>query len=174
MGKERRVTSLQRLDVVTLAIERSVLPTAPEDADPLEGKSSEDGLVVFPREFLSAVVSLGPITVDDRLSCPFDEALSQERGRIPSPVRPGLLAALFLDRRYAGVWLRSGNDPDHRRRRPIISGRAPRPRPAVAGRRPLRDDGGRLLRSELRAARCAFVASEGTPRSSARARWQER
>jgi hypothetical protein len=46
-GEERRVASLQRLDVVVLAIERSILPTTLEDADPLDDKSSEDGLMVF-------------------------------------------------------------------------------------------------------------------------------
>ena len=94
--------------VALLVVRSLVVPAAPEDADPFEGEGAQDGVVGFAGAALLVVVGVGPVAVHDGLSGPFDEALAQERGCGPPPVRPAFLSALFTHGSHARVFLQRG------------------------------------------------------------------
>src|SRR5580658_5906809 len=60
----------QLLEISRLVVGFAVLPTFPQDADPLEGQGAEDGRVLFALVLHVLVVVGGPRTVHDCLPCP--------------------------------------------------------------------------------------------------------
>ena len=58
------------LDVTRFVIRGAVLPAAPEDADPFEGESAQDGLVMFAGAFSLEVIRFGPRAFGDGLAGP--------------------------------------------------------------------------------------------------------
>ncbi len=98
----------ERLNVMGFIVRHMVLPTAPEDAQPFEGETTQDGLVALARPLLLAVVGLRPRTFGHGLSGPFDEGLSQKLRGIPAPMGPDLPAAFFTHRGDTTVFLDAG------------------------------------------------------------------
>lgn len=80
-------------------------PAFPEDADPFEGQSADDGLVTFAAFLLLSVVSGGPGGIVDGLVGPLDESLAQEARGVPTPVDPFAVAAFLGDRSDAAEHL---------------------------------------------------------------------
>src|SRR5512140_1454251 len=100
---------LEGHEVAGFVVGLSVVPTAPKDANPFESEGAEDSLVGNALGLPAFVESLGPERVGDGLAGPLDEGLAEESGGDEAPVRPGLVAAAFDDRRDTGALLhRSG------------------------------------------------------------------
>lgn len=103
--QKRCVSALQRLEVLGLVIESPVLPTAEEDAYPLEGESAQCALVRSAASALLRVEGSGPEGARNGLSRPFDEGLTQEGWARETPVHPMAIAAALGDGRDACVAL---------------------------------------------------------------------
>ena len=88
-------------------IGNAVVPTAPEDAKPFEGQAAQDRLMFFPSLFLLSVIGFRPCAFGHGLAGPFHEGLTQELGRVPSPVGPDLATAFDLHRSDTGIFLKA-------------------------------------------------------------------
>jgi hypothetical protein len=88
-----------------LIVRGALLPTAIENADPLECQGPYGGLVCLALVTLLLVIDLCPEGMPDRFRCPFHERLAEERRTLPTPVHPGLLAPAFRDRCDARIFL---------------------------------------------------------------------
>ena len=95
-------------EVTGFVIGDVIPPAFPEDADPFEGQSADDGLVTFAAFLLLGVVSGGPRGVADGLVGPLDKTLAQEAGRAPTPVNPLAVAAFLGNRGNAAEPLKVG------------------------------------------------------------------
>ena len=98
-------------EVTGFVVRDVVPPTFPEDADPFEGQSADDGLVAFAAFLLLSVVGGGPGGIVDGLVGPLDEGLAEETWSVPTPVDPFATAAFLGDRGDAAehlevVWQR--------------------------------------------------------------------
>src|SRR5688572_1485245 len=82
-----------------------VHPAAPQDANPLEGKCPDGGIVAGALCTMTFVERASPEGPVDRLGRPLDEGLSQKLGADEAPVNPVLLAAPFGDGCDADVLL---------------------------------------------------------------------
>ncbi len=96
---------MERLEIGGLIVWGAILPTAIENADPLECQGPYGGLVRFALVTLLLVIDLCPEGMPDRFRCPFHERLSEERRTLPTPVHPGFLATAFRDRCDARIFL---------------------------------------------------------------------
>ena len=85
-------------EVAGLVVGDIIHPAFPEDADPFEGQSADDGLVAFAAFFLLGIVSGGPGGIVEGLVGPFDKGLAEEARCVPTPVDP-FAAATFLGNR---------------------------------------------------------------------------
>jgi hypothetical protein len=95
--EQRGVFRGQMFEVAGLVIGDVIDPAFPEDTDPFEGQSADDGLVAFAAFFLLSVESGGPGGIADGLVGPLDESLAEEPGSVPTPVDPFALAAFLGD-----------------------------------------------------------------------------
>lgn len=98
-------------EIAGFVIRDIIHPAFPEDADPFEGQSADDGLVPFAAFLLLSVISGSPGGIVDGLVGPFDEGLAEEGGSVPTPVDPFAGAAFLGDRGDAAehlevVWQR--------------------------------------------------------------------
>ena len=71
---------MQLLEVCLLAVMLVGVPAAPKDAQPLERRGAEDGVMAGAFAALLFIVGLGPRTEEDGLAGPLDEGLAQEGG----------------------------------------------------------------------------------------------
>ena len=99
---------LESEEVTSLIVVDAVGPAAMQDSDPLEGESTEGGLMVHASSLATSVKGVGPEGARNGLPDPFDEGLAEEGGAAIAPVDGGLVATAFGDRRHAGVLLQRG------------------------------------------------------------------
>ena len=92
-------------EVTGFVVRDAVNPAAPEDADPLEGKSADGGIVGSTFFAVALVESIGPEGSRDGLFRPLDERLADERRAREAPVDPGVVAASLGDGGDADVLL---------------------------------------------------------------------
>src|SRR5882672_817989 len=103
--EQRGATASECLEIGGLIVRGALLPTAIENADPLECQGPYGGLVRLALVTLLLVIDLGPEGMPDRFRCPFHERLSEERRTLPTPVHPGFLATSFRDWCDARIFL---------------------------------------------------------------------
>src|SRR5216684_2432813 len=96
---------MERLERGGLIVRRAILPTARENADPLECQGAHGRLVRLALVALLLVIDLCPEGMPDRFRGPFHERLAEERRTLPTPVHPGFLATAFRDWCNACVFL---------------------------------------------------------------------
>ena len=53
-----------------------IMPAAPEDADPFESETAQDGLTIMTGALTPTIIGFGPVALDYRLPRPFDESLA--------------------------------------------------------------------------------------------------
>jgi len=105
MGENWGMALLESHEVASFVLGLSVVPATPQDANPFEGESAEDGLPGDAAGAPALVEGLGPEATGDRLASPLDEGLAEESGGDEAPAGPRLVAAALDHRRDAGAFL---------------------------------------------------------------------
>src|SRR4051794_21244845 len=96
------------LEIASFVIGLAVLPAFPKNADPLEGQGAKDYGVFLAFLEHALVIDFGPLGVMHRLTCLLNKGLAQERGCLPAPMRPNLIATFFSYGSHSGIFLQTG------------------------------------------------------------------
>ena len=88
VGKKGRVPLLKRGQIARFVVRNAVDPAAPEDSDPLEGQSTDRGVMGRSLGAVLVIEGSRPERAHDGLRGPLDERLSDERRASPTPVHP--------------------------------------------------------------------------------------
>ena len=91
--RSKSAATLQGFQITGFTVRRAILPTTKEDANPLIGESSYEGVSRFAFRALLLVVLFRPSARSERMHGPFLKRLPQKLRTSPAPMDPTLFAA---------------------------------------------------------------------------------